>query len=92
VAVVDLAVAVVVAEATTVAVEATAVVPSISVAVEAMAVVPSTTTVVVEATAALASCQRRSDIAAAGRSKSAAVMRKQKGPLEGAFLLAARHS
>ena len=37
-------------------------------------------------------CQRRSDIAAAGRSKSAAVMRKQEGPLEGAFLLAACYS
>ena len=37
-------------------------------------------------------CQRRGDLAAAGRSKSAAGMRKQEGPLEGAFLLAARHS
>ena len=37
-------------------------------------------------------CQRRSDIAAAGRSKSAAGMCKQEGPLEGAFLLAAHHS
>ena len=37
-------------------------------------------------------CQRRRDIASTGRSKSAAGMCKQEGPLEGAFLLAARYS
>ena len=37
-------------------------------------------------------CQRRSDIAAAGRINSAAVMRTQEGPFEGVFLRAARHS